>query len=83
MFIEYKEPYEKVLKNNGFNNALEYTEQNDDTINRKRRKKHVIYYKPPFSSTLKTNIGKELLKVVVKYFPKNGPFDKILNKYTI
>ena len=34
----------------------------------------------PFSSTLKTNIGKEFLKLVDQPFTKNEPFNKILNR---
>ena len=37
----------------------------------------------PFSSTLKTKLGKELIKLVDKNFLKNGPLNKILNRNTI
>ena len=48
MFNKYKEPYEKALKNSGFNKALEYSNQNENNATnggkrRKRRKKQVLY----------------------------------------
>ena len=60
MFNKYKEPYEKALKNSGFNKILEYSSQNqnDDTDGGKRRKKQVLYYNKPFNSTVKTKIRK-------------------------
>ena len=43
----------------------------------------MLFYKPPFNSTVKTKLGKEFLKLVDKHFPKNGPLNKIFNRNTI
>ena len=58
MSNNYKESYEKALKNSGFNKVSEYSYQNYGTAGRKKRKKQMLYYNPPFSATLKTEIGK-------------------------
>ena len=72
------------LKNSGYNSKLEY-EINCNTAVKKRRKrkKKVFHYNPPFCTSLKTNLGKEFLKLVDKHFPKSGIFNKILNRNTI
>ena len=59
MFNKYKEPYEKALKNCGFNKTLEYSNQNQNNgtngvKGRNRRKKQVLFYNPPFNSTVTT-----------------------------
>ena len=43
----------------------------------------MFYYNPPFSNCVKTDIGKEFLKIVSKHFPKTGIYGKIFNKNTI
>ena len=83
-FNSNKIPYEKALKNSGFNSTLKYnTQKSEANKKRRKRKKQVIYYNPPFSASLKTNIGKEFLKLVDKHFPKNGPLNKIFNRNTM
>ena len=49
---------------------------------RKRRRK-IIWFNPPFSLSVKTNIGKLFFKMLKKNFPKSNPFSKIFNKNTI
>ena len=36
-----------------------------------------------YNATLKTNIGKEFLKIIDKHFPMNKPLSKIFNRKTI
>ena len=66
-----KVSYESALKNSGFKTSLSYVK---DIIKKKQRlrKKKVFYYNPPFSNCVKTDIGKEFLKLVSKHFPKTG-----------
>ena len=43
----------------------------------------MIWFTPPYSAALKTNIGKEFLKIIDKNFPANNPLHKILNRKTV
>ena len=43
----------------------------------------MFYYNPLFSNYVKTNIGKEFLKIVSKHFPKSGFYGKLFNRNTI
>ena len=43
----------------------------------------VIWFNPPFSANVKTNIGKIFLALVKKHFPTQHKFYKIFNKNTL
>ena len=48
-------------------------------INKKKRKRKIIYFQPPFCLSVKTPIGRLFLKLVKKHFTKDSPLHKILN----
>ena len=47
------------------------------------RKKKVFYFSRPFSNCVKTDMGKEFLKIFSKHFPKTGTYGKFFNRNTI
>ena len=49
----------------------------------KKNQKKCICFNPPFSTNVKTNIGKILFKLLRKHFPKTNKLHKIFNKNTI
>ena len=49
----------------------------------KNRQRNVIWFNPPFSMNVQTNIGREFLNLVIKLFPKNHRYSKIFNKNNI
>ena len=75
-----KNVYQSALKASVFNKNMEYTPKRDKKKNRKRK---IIGFNPPFSSNVKTNIGKLFLKLVKKHFPRHHKFYKIFNPNTI
>ena len=80
--------YEKALRDSGFEEKLEYipadtAEQQADKKKKKHRKRKIIWYNPPYSKNIKTNIGKEFLKIVRRNFPTRNKLHKILNKNSI
>ena len=50
---------------------------------KKKRKRKIIWYNPPYSMNVKSNIGKTFFKLVKKYFPKKNKLHKIFNKNTL
>ena len=73
--------YEEALKQSDFDEKLEYvTEQNNAG---RRRSRNIIWYNPPFSLSVKTNIGKEFLKLLRTHFHRNHKFHKIFNKNNV
>ena len=76
--------YEKTLNERGFQHKLLYQENVinniDDNQEKKKRKRNIIWYNPPYSMNVKTNIGKLFFRLLQKHFPKTHKFYKIFIK---
>ena len=76
--------YQDALKDSGFSNDLHYVENNNNTNDNKWKKKgNIIWFNPPFSKSIKTNIGKVFLQILSKHFPKNHKLHKSFNRNTV
>ena len=80
--------YEHALRVSGFEEKLAYTpddtaKQKADKKKKKNRKRKIIWFNPPYSKNIKTNIGKEFLKIVNRNFPKRNKLHKIFNRNSI
>ena len=76
--------YEEALKKSGFHKKLEYVREEVDKhgkVEKKRRKRKMIWFNPPYSNNVKSNVGKQLLRLVRQHFPKGHKL-KIFNKNT-
>ena len=51
--------------------------------NNRNRSRNIIWFNPPFSQNVKTNIGKLFLKLAKKHFPKHHRLHKIFNPNTV
>ena len=49
------------------------SEQQPKSNQKHRKKRNVIWYNPPFSNSLKTNVGRKLIKLVKKHSINNIP----------
>jgi len=77
-------PYQKALQESGYDHKLTYQpEAQQTTRNKRKRKRNVTWYNPPWNSSLKTNLGRKFLCIVDKCFPKNHPLHKIFNRHTL
>ncbi len=56
--------------------------QHQSTSKRKRHRK-VIWFNPPYSKNVKTNIARKFLQLVDKHFPKTSRLHKIFNRNNI
>ena len=50
---------------------------------RKRRPRKKIYFNPPFSKSVKTNVIKVFLSLIDKHFPKGHKLHKCFNRNTV
>ena len=68
-----------------FNDDITYTPviQSNNSERKNTRKRKIIWFNPPYSMNVETNIGKTFLKLVKKHFLRNNSFHKIFNKNTI
>ena len=44
------------------------------------RTRHILWFNPPYSNSVKTNVGAMFLKLVDKHFPKSNPLNKVINR---
>ena len=80
-FNKAKPLYENALKDSGFNTSIKYAK--DEAKSNRNRNRKIIWFNPPFSQNVKTNIGKTFIKLVKKHFPKDHKLSKIFNTNTL
>ena len=49
----------------------------------RNRKRDVLWFNPPYNSTVSTNIGKEFLKLLDECFPSDHKLRKAFNRHTV
>ena len=82
IFENSKDYYEQRLRQCGYNEKLNYTEEKNE-INQKSRKRNILWFNPSYSKSVKTNIGKLFLRLINKHFPSTHKYRKIFNRSTI
>ena len=53
------------------------------TRRKRQRNRNVIWYNPPFSKTVKTNIARNFLLLIDKQFPPNNKLNTLFNRHTV
>ena len=77
---------EEALKKSEFHEKFEYVREEVDKHGKeekKRRKRKIIWFNPRYSKNVKSNVGKQFLKLVRRHFPKGHKLSKIFNKNTL
>ena len=69
-FLEIKNEYELIMKKCGYDDKLKYENYMQKPKNnpKQKRKRNIIWYNPPFSNSVKTNIGRKFINLVKKTF---------------
>ena len=80
-FNKAKPLYEEALSESNCKASIKFEKPQYNTNRNGLRK--VIWFNPPFSQSVKTNIGKTFLKLVKQHFPKHHKLNKIFNKNTL
>ena len=84
IFYETAPYYEQRLVNCGYNEKLTCQQQGQKIENikhiTKNRKRNIFWFKPPYSKSLKTNIGKYFFRFLNKHFPPGHNLTKSLIK---
>ena len=73
--------YNDVLSASGYKENLTY--QQDLTPSKKVRQRKIIWFNPPYSVNVETNIEKTFPKLIDKHFPKTNKFCKIFNRSNV
>ena len=75
--------YMDALKLSGYKvNDLKFEKVTTDSLTKtkRRRRRKIIYYNPPYNAAVKTNFGKNFIKLIKKHFNKDHAYYKIFNK---
>ena len=84
MFQSVAHIYQESLKNSEYTHTLKYDPDVVMCAEKKRsRRKNPLYFNPPFSVSVKTNVGAKFLKLIDKHFPKSNRLSKIVNRRII
>lgn len=85
-FDAAKPYYEDALNRSGHQHSnMEFTGNVNMPQNKPRRsrKRKIIWFNPPFSNNVETNIGRRFLNLIEKHFPRNHRFHKLFNRNNV
>ena len=74
--------YQKALDESRYHYTLHY-EPTATAKQRNRQRNNILWYNPPLSKNVNTNIGHRFLTLVDKHFPEENKLRKIFNRNTI
>ena len=76
--------YREALTKSGYDYELKFdpTASEPSTKNRNRTRNRV-WFNPPYSAAVRSNIGRDFLSLVTKCFPPGHPLRKIFNRNTV
>ena len=75
--------YENALKSSGYAETLTYNHHKPSTRTKRNRQRNIIWYNPPYSMNVQTNIGRTFLRLIEKHFPKHHRLHRIFNKNNV
>ena len=73
--------YNDTLSASGYKENLTYKQ--DLKPSKKVRERKIIWFNPPCSMNVDTNIGKTFLKLIDKHFPETNKFQNLFNRNNI
>ena len=82
--------YEHALKQSNYNASLQFSDHNPTTNNsnpscstKQKRQRNIIWYYPPFSKSVKSNVVRDFLQLLHKHFATGNPLHKLFNRNTV
>ena len=75
--------YQAALEKSGHKYQLKFDPTplaNSEEKKKTRTRKNIIWFNPPYSRAVSTNVGKEFLRIMDKHFPPGNPLNKIFNR---
>ena len=76
-------PYQEALCKSGYQHVLKFEPPADYSTKKKNRRRNVTWFNPPYSTSVKTNLGKEFLKLLDIAFPPSNPLHKLFTRQTV
>jgi len=76
-------PYQAALDKSGYEHKLKFLPRDKRKKKSRARKRNITWFNPPFDMHVKTNLGKEFLRIVNECFPKSHTLRPIFNRNTL
>ena len=70
--------YNDALAASGYKEKITFGKRATNKV--KSRSRKIIWFNPPYSLNVKTNVARNFLKIIDKNFPKSHKFHKIFNR---
>ena len=80
IFENEKHMYQTALRNSGYQEPIFYSER---TTKKRKRKRNVTWFNPPYNKDVATNVGKIFLQLINKHFPRTHILRPICNRHTL
>ena len=74
-------PYQEALRISGYDYQLRF--HPTPPTNKRTRHRNIIWFNPPYSANVTTNIGHRFLKLIDDCFPKENILSKIFNRNSL
>ena len=76
--------YDEALQTSGYTEKIRFHSESATTPkNGRKRKRKIIWFNPPFSQSVTTNVGRRFLSLVQKHFPPGSRLAKIFNRNSV
>ena len=76
--------YNDALKSSGYKEGISYTKSRGQNVGKgKNRPRSIIWFNPPYSADIETNVAKTFLKLIDKHFPKLHILHKVFNRNNV
>lgn len=76
IFAQESPPYQDALREAGYPEEITYSKP----TKRNSRPRKVIWYKPPWSDDVSTNVGALFLRLLAKHFPSTSSLHRLFNR---
>lgn len=83
IFSEAAPYYNEALRKCGYNEPLIYCPDVPTNETTRQRQRKCIWFNPPYSKNVKTNVGKTFLNLIDKHFKREHKLHKIFNRNTV
>ena len=83
-FNKASQVYNDALKTSGYRESLQYVRNDNRADHRRRnRPRNIIWFNPPYSENVQTNIARSFLHLVDKHFPRSHILHKVFNRNNV
>ena len=82
LFDEAAKPYQGALRKSGYTFKLQFKPP-QTSLPESNRSRNIIWFNPPYNRNVKSNIGRQFLRLIDQTFPVGHKLRKIFNRNTL